>query len=250
MSAAFHPGEGFRTVVFDCDSTLAAIEGIDELATGRAAEIRALTDAAMDGSVPLEEVYGRRLALLRPTRERVEALGKAYVAALVEDAAETVAALLWLGKAVRIVSGGLRPPVEALARHLGLPPEAVMAVGIDFDEAGEYAGFEERSPLTRSGGKTELLAAWSLPRPSLLVGDGATDREARPAVDAFAAYAGVVRREAAVEGADVVLSSRSLAPVLSLAASGEDRARLVTSRWAALLVRGDTLLSDPPARSG
>ena len=43
------------------------------------------------------------------------------------------------------------------------------------------------SPLARSNGKAQVIRAWNLPRPALLVGDGATDREARPAVDAFAA---------------------------------------------------------------
>ena len=44
--------------------------------------------------------------------ERVEAIGELYVQRLVPDARETVAALRWLGKDVRVISGGLRPPVE------------------------------------------------------------------------------------------------------------------------------------------
>jgi phosphoserine phosphatase len=233
---------GFASVVFDCDSTLARIEGIDELAGPHAAGIAALTEAAMNGSVALEDVYGRRLEVIRPTRERVEALGREYVAALVPDAREVVAALLWLGKTVRVVSGGLRPPVEAVARELGLRPEDVAAVGIDFGADGAYAGFERASPLARSGGKTVVVREWNLPRPALLVGDGATDLEARPAVDAFAAYMGVAWRAPVAAAADVVLASESLAPVLALAAAEEDRARLLASEWAALLRRGDELL--------
>jgi phosphoserine phosphatase len=234
---------GFAAVVFDCDSTLARIEGIDELAgPGRAAEIAALTEAAMQGAVPLEEVYGRRLALIRPTRARVEALGRAYVEALVPDARDTVAALLWLGKTVRIVSGGLRAPVEEVARALGLGPEAVAAVGVEFADDGGYADFERASPLTRSGGKAAAVRALALPRPALLVGDGATDLEARPEVDAFAAYMGVAFRPQVAAGADFVLPHESLAPVLALAAGDADRARLRGSAWAELLRRGDALL--------
>ncbi|HEX8393060.1 MAG TPA: hypothetical protein VF665_12020, partial [Longimicrobium sp.] len=102
--------------------------------------------------------------------------------------------------------------------------------------------FEEDSPLAASGGKARVLAGWNLPRPALLVGDGATDREARPAVDAFAAYMGVEFRPAVADGADHVLREESLAPVLSLACSAEDRARLADSGWAPLLARGDGLL--------
>jgi phosphoserine phosphatase len=237
---------GFRSVVFDCDSTLARIEGIDELAGARIDRIREMTDQAMRGAIPLEEVYGRRLELIRPTRERVEALGAAYVDALVDDARETVAALLWLGKAVRVISGGLLPPVEAVARALGIDGEAVAAVGIHFSPAGEYAGFDHQSPLARSGGKEEVLRAWRLPGPVLLVGDGATDLEARPAVDGFAAFMGVAYRPAVAAGADFVLRDPSLAPVLALAADGRDRQRLQATQWSGLLRRGDELLLASP----
>jgi len=235
-------GPGFAAVVFDCDSTLAAIEGIDELAGDHGPEIRALTDAAMRGEVTLEEVYGRRLELIRPSRHRVEALGEAYRRALVPDAHATVAALLWLGKDVRIVSGGLRGPVLSIAAELGIPPGAVAAVDVRFGDDGAYAGFDDASPLARSGGKAAAIAAWDLPRPALLVGDGATDLEARPAVEAFAAYMGVAFRPAVAAGADFVLRDASLAPVLSLAATGQDRRRLAGSAFAQLLAHGDRLL--------
>jgi phosphoserine phosphatase len=237
-------GAGFASVVFDCDSTLAAVEGIDELAGAHAAEVAALTQGAMLGSLPLEQVYARRLELIAPTRAQVEALGAAYAAALVPDAREVVAALLWLGKTVRVVSGGLRPAVEAVALALGLPAGAVAAVGVSFAGDGTYAGFEHDSPLARSQGKAEVIRAWRLPAPALLVGDGATDLEARPAVDAFAAYMGVAFRAPVAAGADFVLRQRCLAPVLSLSATACVRARLREGGWEALLARGDAALRE------
>jgi phosphoserine phosphatase len=164
----------------------------------------------------------------------------------VPAAREVVAALRWLGKTVRIVSGGLRPPVEEVARALGLAAADVAAVGIEFGGDGGYRGFEHGSPLARSGGKSEVIGGWGLPRPSLLVGDGATDLEARPAVDAFAAYMGVAFRANVAAGADFVLRDRSLAPVLSLAASPAERERLAASEWADLLAQGDALLAAAP----
>ena len=234
---------GFRSVVFDCDSTLVRIEGIDELAGEKIEEIRKLTDLAMEGKIALEEVYGRRLAIIDPTREQVDAIGRAYVEALVEDARGVVAALRWLGKEVRVISGGLLPPVLAVATMLGIDAEKVAAVGISFDGEGRYLDYERDSPLARSGGKPDVLAKWGLPRPSLLVGDGATDLEGKAAVDFFAAFMGVVFRETVAAGADVVLTAPSLAPVLALAASPEDRDRLAASEWGPLLERGDALLS-------
>lgn len=234
---------GARSVVFDCDSTLCRIEGIDELAAERAQEIRALTDAAMDGSVPLEEVYGRRLELIQPTRQRVDDLARLYVERLVEDARETVGALLWLGKDVRVMSGGLRPPVEAVAAELGIRREAVAAVGIEFDALGQYAGYDSTSPLAKSGGKPTVIRDWNLERPVILVGDGATDLEARPELDLFVAYMGVTYRPKVAIGGDVVLTAESVAPVLAIASNAEDRRRLMESEWAPTLQRGLELLA-------
>jgi phosphoserine phosphatase len=207
----------FRTVLFDCDSTLSTIEGIDELARDHP-EVRALTEAAMRGEVPLEEVYGRRLAIVRPSREAVEVLGRRYVETMVPGARETVRALLDAGVRVRVISAGLRPAVVALARELGLGDDDVAAVDVRFSADGAYAGYDAASPLARSGGKRAVVEAWlpELPRPILMVGDGVTDLEVKGLVDCFAAFAGVVARPAVVAAADAVIRERSLLPVLDL----------------------------------
>jgi phosphoserine phosphatase len=110
----------FRTVVFDCDSTLSAIEGIEELARERREEVSRLTTLAMSGQVALEEVYGRRLELIRPSRREVERVGQLYIQRLVPAAGETVRNLLAAGVTVQVLSGGLLPPVAAVAAHLGI----------------------------------------------------------------------------------------------------------------------------------
>ena len=212
----------FGSVIFDCDSTLSAIEGIDELSHAHREEIARLTEAAMRGEILLEDVYARRLELVRPTREEVNALGERYVRALVTDARETIAALLAENIEVRVMSGGIRQAVVTLALALGLTERAVAAVDVHFDENGKYAGFDESSPLARSGGKRTVLERWlpELPRPIMLVGDGATDLEARPPADTFVAFAGVVERPVVIEAADMVVRTPSLAPVLVLALGG------------------------------
>jgi phosphoserine phosphatase len=212
----------FGSVIFDCDSTLSAIEGIDELAHAHREEITRLTEAAMRGEIPLEDVYGLRLRLVRPTRDQVNALGERYVRTLVADARETIAALLAENIEVRVMSGGIRQAVVTLALAVGLTERAVAAVDVHFDESGEYAGFDESSPLARSGGKRTVLERWlpELPRPIMLVGDGATDLEARPLADIFVAFAGVVERAVVIEAADEVVRAPSLAPVVVLALGG------------------------------
>jgi phosphoserine phosphatase len=236
----------FKTVIFDCDSTLSTIEGIEELAHEHRAEIEALTEQAMQGVVPLEQVYGRRLELVRPARGRVMALGQRYIETLVPDARETIAALKAEGVQVRIISGGLRPAVIELARSLGVGAEAVAAVDIYFDDQGGYAGFEVDSPLAVSGGKRRVVESWNVARPSLIVGDGATDQEARDVVDAFVAFAGVIHRAPVVAAADYVIRERSLAPVLPLALGGRRPTRAEAQE---IFDRGVRLLGPNYSRS-
>lgn len=212
----------FTTVVFDCDSTLSSIEGICELAGARhAAELATLTSMVMDGEAPLEEVYGRRLEIVRPTRNDVQRIGERYIETLLPNVEELVGALRFLGKRVAIVSGGLLPSVTRLAVHLGI--EEVYAVGIHFHHDGSYAGFEETSPLARAGGKPEILRALGDPAApasagaTVLIGDGTTDLEAAPWVARFVAFGGVERREAVFAGARVTCEAgdfRALVPLL------------------------------------
>ena len=235
----------FRTVLFDCDSTLSAIEGIDELAVHCRDDVEQLTAAAMRGDILLEEVYGRRLRLVKPTRAAVEALGREYVAQLVPDAVETVAALHAAGVNVRIISGGLLPAVLAVARAVGVDGSHVAAVDITFNSDGSYAGFDSSSPLTMSGGKRAAIERWAVNRPAMMVGDGTTDLEARPAVDLFVAFAGVVERPNVINAADAVVRTNSLAPVLPLVLQSDE---LFRTPHYSLYERGVALNAALPTR--
>jgi phosphoserine phosphatase len=218
------PRNRFGTVIFDCDSTLSSIEGIEELAREHRAEIEAMTEEAMRGTVPLEAVYGRRLALVRPPRGRVLALGQRYIDTLVPGTRETITTLLQAGVHVRVISGGLKQAVLIVARELGIEDSAVDAVDVYFGEDGAYSGFDVASPLTASGGKRIVIESRraEIPHPIMLVGDGATDQEAVPAVDAFVAFAGVAYRPAVVAAADYVIRDRSLTPIIQLALENPD----------------------------
>ena len=220
----------YAAIAFDCDSTLSTIEGIEELArsgtdAGTRQRLEALTAQAMDGEVPLEEVYGRRLELVRPSRADLEDVGRRYVETVLPGAKALVRDLLRLDKRVLIVSGGLRPAVVVLGRHLGLAENDVHAVDVTFDAAGEYAGFDRSSPLARAGGKLELLSALG-PSSLALVGDGATDLEAAPAVARFVAFGGVVRRPAVFAAAAVTSEARDLGDLAGLLLTADERATL------------------------
>ena len=194
----------FRFVFFDVDSTLATIEGIDLLGAHNP-EIARLTEAAMNGEIALDEVYGRRLELIRPTRAAVEELGEQYVASLTPGAAKTVATLQDAGVQIHIVTAGIEQAILPLAASLNVPARAVHAVKLRFDANGDYEDFDRRCFLTKSGGK-ELVVRDVRARShgkAALVGDGVSDLEAKPAVDLFIGFGGVAVREKVKQNAEV-----------------------------------------------
>ena len=202
---------GYASVVLDVDSTLCGVEGIDWLADRRGAEIgvrvAALTNRAMQGEIALDAVYGERLTLVEPTRDDVGALATAYVAALAPGAARALRSLREAGRRVVLVSGGVREAIVPVAKSLGIPADDLHAVSVRFAPDGTYAGHDATSPLATATGKRSLVASLALPQRILAVGDGATDLAMRPAVDAFAAFTGFVRRDAIVNEADLVIDS-------------------------------------------
>lgn len=197
----------YRFAFFDVDSTLVTIEGIDVLAGGNP-EIQRLTGAAMNGEIPLDQVYARRLEIIRPGREQVAQLASTYICSLVEGAKGTIASLGNGGVIVHLVTAGIEQAVLPLADELNIPRRNVHAVALKFDESGAYEDFDRRSFLTRPGGK-ELVVRDIRARShgkAAFVGDGISDLEAKPAVELFIGFGGVVVRPRVKENADVYIT--------------------------------------------
>ncbi len=222
-------------VAFDCDSTLTTVEGIDELAANldMAAEVAALTNAAMDGSIDLSDVYGARLQLLEPTLNDVRSVRDTYKRNAIPDARDVIAALHTHHVRTAVVSGGLYEPVLDFSTWLGIDPADVRAVNSNYNplvgswwanggderylDYHSYLGYQE-GPLTKTRGKGELVDELfdGTARRSTMIGDGVSDLEAADSVDLFVGYAGVVDRPAVTKAAPVVIRSRELAPLLAL----------------------------------
>ncbi len=218
----------FERIVFDCDSTLSTIEGIEELSAHdpklrRAVE--ALTADAMDGKISLESVYGRRLSLINPRQIDVMKVGSRYVQTAVPGAKLLIAGLHSLGKEVLIVSGGLRLPVATFAAWLGVADGRVHAVQVRFNADNSYHDYDRRSELARNGGKSAVLSGLP-PARTVFIGDGITDAETRDVVDSFICFGGVVLRDDVAELADAVVQVPQLAALLNLLCSADELDRL------------------------
>lgn len=189
-----------KLIIFDCDSTLSAIEGIDELGRVRGpevfAQVEAMTNDAMNGKISVESVFGARLRAIRPRATDVAAVGRQYIETIEPTAIATMAVLRAAGWTPMILSGGFRNAIRPLADHLSIV--RVEAVDLYFDAEGEYVGFDEAYPTTRSGGKPEVVRALKIelnPARIVMVGDGVSDLETTPEVDLFIGFGRYVARE-------------------------------------------------------
>ena len=226
----------YDEIFFDCDSTLSSIEGIDELARLKGVEERivALTNAAMNGLIPLQEVYSERLRLLRPTRADMRAIEEAYKRTVVPHARETIQALHQSGRGCFVVSGGLADAVVGFVEWLGIPRKQVHAVGVTYNQlSGRWWDYQtcaqggnpdetyliyDDGPLTKQHGKIDVIRAARTPgKRAMLIGDGSSDLAATPAVDLFCGFGGVVARPVVAASAGAFITVNSLAPVLLMA---------------------------------
>lgn len=233
----------FDLIFFDCDSTLSTIEGIDELAKlkGKEWRIGVLTEKAMNGDLDLEEVYGKRLKAIRPTRGQLKAIEERYWETIVPDVQAVLDALRFLNKQVFIISGGLAEPVRGFGQRLGVPPQNIRAVEVEYNQlSGNWWEYHEpqtrhrqtyldydEGPLTVTSGKPNIIRELSQGKHGrrLMVGDGSSDLATREVVDLFVGFGGVVARDKVQREADVFIHSDSIAPILPLAAgpSGYER---------------------------
>jgi len=207
----------YDIVCFDCDSTLSKIEGIDELGrrSGLFDQLVALTNAAMNGELALEDIYGKRLDLIKPDKAQMSALADLYISEMVEGVEEVFSTLLAEGKQVHIISGGIRQAILPLAEKLGLSADHVHAVDVLFNDDGSYNDFDQQSALAKTGGKAVICKQIQIAGQSMaMIGDGKTDLEAKQAGATVIGFGGVMQREIVIEQADVFVKEASLLAVM------------------------------------
>jgi len=199
-------------ILFDCDSTLSAIEGVDELGRARGPEVfrrvETMTNDAMNGKIPVEAVFGKRLEIIQPCQADVAAVGRQYIETIEPTAKQVMAELAMRGWLAVVVSGGFRQAIRPLADVLGIA--RVEAVDLFFHADGSYQSYDERYPTTRSGGKPEVAAQLRrelAPVRMVMVGDGVSDLETKPAVDLFIGFGRYVTREKVRAGAHHFITS-------------------------------------------
>lgn len=203
MSPQQNVQELFRTadcVCFDVDSTVIKDEGIDELAKfcGKGDEVKRLTAEAMGGTMTFQEALKKRLDIIRPSVDQIKEFVDTYPVHLTPGVFQLIKTLHERGVTVYLVSGGFRSLIEPIAVKLGVPITNIYANRLKFYYNGEYAGFDENEPTSRSGGKALVVRRLKEQfgyKCVIMIGDGATDAEASPPAEGFIGFGGNVVRE-------------------------------------------------------
>ncbi|EFN84626.1 phosphoserine phosphatase [Harpegnathos saltator] len=187
-------------VTFDVDSTVTTEEGIDELAKfcGKGDQITELTKQAMQGDMTFQQSLSVRLRIINPSLIQIKEFLYMHQPKLTSGIKELVSTLQTRGKQVFLISGGFHSLIAPIAAQLNIPPENVYANKLKFYFTGEYAGFDENQPTSKSGGKAEVIRHLKEEKrfkTIVHIGDGATDLEASPPADAFIGFGGNVIRE-------------------------------------------------------
>ena len=117
---------------------------------------------------------------------------------------DLIAQLHSLDKQVYLVSGGFRQLIYPVADLVGVDHKHVFANNLLFDEDGTYAGFDDKELTAWSGGKSRVMQHLQGVHgdPLVMVGDGATDVEARPPATAVVGFGKNVVRESVLRDAD------------------------------------------------
>jgi phosphoserine phosphatase len=168
---------GRRLVVMDVDSTLIQDEVIELLAAhaGRAAEVAAVTEAAMRGELDFAQSLRQRVAVLEGLP--VGVLDEVRAAVRLSPGARTlVRTLKRLGFTVAVVSGGFIEIVGDLARELGIDHARANRLEV---EDGRLTGRLVGDIVDRAG-KAQALRVFAeeagLPLSrTVAIGDGAND---------------------------------------------------------------------------
>ena len=209
-------------IILDFDSTLCAVESLDTLANmvlvddpaaeAKVAEIERLTNLGMSGELPLSESLARRLAMLTFDRADVGRLVQSLRHQLTPGLAEDRQWIEDQAEYLHVVSGGFVDWIAPVLAPLGFRPEHIHANVLCWD--GDVCiGFDQDHPLSRNGGKPEIVQQLGLGpnMGAIAVGDGISDLELKRSgqADRFIAFTAHAQREVVVQEADMEASDWS-----------------------------------------
>ena len=201
-------------VFLDCDSTLSAIEGYDELAkvTHCFREVAKITNATMNKGGDLKVAIKHRLDLIKPNLAMISQLSKSYIKHAIPQIKVVITKLQEQGYNPTIVSAGPKPAIIPFALMLNINVTNVYAIDLDFCLDGTYQGLAKDNPIIKYNGKIKLCQSLlAKDEIGIIVGDGMSDVVTKKDNNMFFIhYAGVLNRKNVSNFATSTITSKSI----------------------------------------
>ena len=214
-----------NAISFDCDSTLSSIEGIDVLAheNNVGNDVAKLTAIAMNDAGLSPKLYQDRLDLVKPTLSQLLNLATQYRETKTKDLDITLAILKILEKAIFIISAGNNPAIKGFGKQLAIPEKNIYAVDIIFNKEGQYSNFDRYNPLTRSGGKNNIIKLINRQYKRIAhIGDGLNDLDTQGQVTRFIGFGGHAYRKNIEQKSNYYTNSQSMLAILPFILTKEE----------------------------
>jgi len=174
-------------VFFDFDGTIVGPESLPLLASivlvdnpdreTVVAEIERITQLGMNNSISFEDSLTQRLQLMRPHKNHILQVTEALRRELSPSLKSRQEFIRSHQDQFFVVSGGFDEIIVPIISDIGFLPDHVFANTFVFDEEGFVTGCDTENPLSRSGGKVELINSLGLVGQKIMIGDGYSDYE-------------------------------------------------------------------------
>ena len=208
-----------RKFVFDFDSTLTSVEGLDVLAEISLRnnperdqvinKIQEITDLGIDGDISFSDSLRSRISLLNANKSQLSELIDLLKTKLSQSVAENKDFFTKYRDCIYIISCGFKEFIEPVVAELNIDPERIFANTFEFDKDGLIIGFDENNPLSQHDGKVSCLKSSGIEGEIQIIGDGYSDyvMKKEGVADKFFAYTENVSRKKATDNADYVVAS-------------------------------------------
>tara|TARA_Y100000385_G_C12966429_1_gene582059 strand:+ start:139 stop:804 length:666 start_codon:yes stop_codon:yes gene_type:complete len=208
-----------RKFVFDFDSTLTSVEGLDVLAEISLRnnpdkhqiinKIRQITDLGIDGDISFSDSLRSRISLLNANKSQLSELIEFLKTKLSESVIQNKEFFTKYRDRIYIISCGFKEFIEPVVAELSIDPRRIFANTFEFDKNGLIIGFDQSNPLSKHDGKVNCLKSSGIEGEIQIIGDGYSDFVMRRegVAHKFFAYTENVSRKKATDNADHIVAN-------------------------------------------
>ncbi|MBA3724253.1 MAG: HAD-IB family phosphatase [Candidatus Levybacteria bacterium] len=205
--------------LIDFDSTFIKSEGLEALAAvslqnnvqreSIIEEIKNLTSRAMEGTMPFAQSLSKRVKLLQSNKSHIAMLEKSLKNEISSSITRNKKFFTDNSDRIYIISGGFKELILPVIKNFGIKPQHVFANTFVYDEDGNIIGIDENNPMSKNGGKVQVVTNLKLSNDLYIIGDGYTDYELKKLglAKKFIAFTENITRDSVVSKADEVAVS-------------------------------------------